>query len=125
MRNDRKSASWTFGIQTSGATAVVAFVAACGGSGGGDVACDTHMGTVHVCWAYGGATAETEAQGACQQEPGTLATACPTASRLGSCVVPSNGGVTTTLFFYSDGGETAMAAQIECANNGGAWTAGP
>ena len=120
-----QSGSWSVGVWRP-ACLLAACVAAgaCGGSGAG-VACDTHMGTVHVCWDYaGGDMAETEAAGSCTVDPGTVVGSCPTANLLGSCAVPSNAGVKTTLFFYSDAGETADLAQNECIQNQGTWTAG-
>jgi hypothetical protein len=65
-----------------------------------------------------------EAMGTCSVASGALVGSCPSASRLGACSVPSSGGTTTTVIFYSDAGDTAVHAQEECMQNAGTWTAG-
>jgi hypothetical protein len=57
-------------------------------------------------------------------EMGTAGTGCPTANRLGVCAGQPNGGLAVKESYYSDGGTTAMQAQMACMMEGGTWTPG-
>ncbi len=60
----------------------------------------------------------------CTSVMGTQGTGCPTAGALGSCTIPSTGGVVEKEFFSSTGTLTAAQAQSACTSESGTWTAG-
>ncbi len=70
----------------------------------------------------------TQLQSACTGGSGTFAngSACPTASRVGSCALANTTGVPGVSYterFYSPR-YTASTAQLICTAQGGTWTAG-
>jgi hypothetical protein len=104
-------------------------VAGCGSSpaGSSSATCEANPGMAgHFCEtvSYSGAASSTPLT--CPA-PSTSVSSCTTANALGTCTYSvSAGPVTETVVatYYSDGGETAMSAQMACtALSGATWQA--
>ncbi len=121
------------------AAGVAVFMVACGssssggGGSGGTWSCNIAGG---ICVQVSGQNVTsaqvTQIQNACTSGgSGTFATsACPSASRVGSCALPSSNpygggvsGVTVTYVMYSPTFDTTTGPQT-CTALGGTWTAG-
>lgn len=113
------------------ATSLLAFLAAaCGGSDKPAApttkAFSCYFTAAGVCTGFTGlpaATDMTSVSTACTANGGTVGTACPTASRVGTCTQP--GGPPTETFSYYSPTYTAAAGQTDCASGvPGTWTPG-
>src|SRR5262245_58896716 len=95
------------------------FAAGCGVStpGSSSVSCEANPGmTGHICTGYTGAGVTSSSCGAAKS-----VSSCPTANAVGTCTNSvSIAGISesTAVTYYSDGGFTAMTAQMSCTQGG-------